>query len=43
MVDDKVWKPKSKPSGNYIALKSGLSKSLNNIDAYFIDDLQLEI
>ena len=42
IVDGKVWKPKSKPSGNYIPLKSGLAKSLNNIAAYLIDDLQPE-
>jgi penicillin-binding protein 1A len=40
MVDGKVWKPKSKPSGNYIPLKLALAKSLNNIAAYLIDDIE---
>ena len=39
MVDGKVWKPKAKPTGNYIPLKQGLAKSLNNIAAYLIDDI----
>jgi len=40
MVDGKVWKPRSKPSGKYITLKKGLAKSLNNIAAYLIDDIE---
>lgn len=39
MVDGKVWKPKSKPTGNYIPLKLALAKSLNNIAAYLIDEI----
>ncbi len=39
-VDGKVWKPKSTPSGDYIPLKKALAKSLNNIAAYLIDDIE---
>lgn len=42
MVDGKVWKPKSKPTGNYITLKSAIAKSINNIAAYLIDDIEPE-
>ena len=40
MVNGKVWKPKSAPSGDYIPLKTALAKSLNNIAAYLIDDIE---
>jgi penicillin-binding protein 1A len=42
MTNGKIWKPKSKPSGNYITLKTALAKSLNNIAAYLIDDIAPE-
>jgi penicillin-binding protein 1A len=39
MINGEIWKPKSKPTGNYIHLKTALAKSLNNIAAYLIDEI----
>lgn len=40
LEDGKTWKPRSKPSGEYITLKRAMAQSINNIAAYVIADIK---